>query len=222
MGRPEKHYIEGYPSLAAFIASDPDRTTLIFKRFDRLAARNLLHLQSELAKLEAEQDALDKRASAEDMQSKQCLRNWEDFSQAAGTDLRQKERLDLAQRIRKVLKEYRALHTIHKDYLELLLTRIGEALILESTLACFPEPSSKILKAFRRRFFNGDKGDEASFPVLGGNSSKLFDDEHDLVALKAEEQQDRLTTFAQDHLAFLFQVSKEFSSDFFRMFLTMK
>lgn len=42
----------GYPSLARFIASDSDRTSLVFRRFDRLAARNLLYLQSELAELE--------------------------------------------------------------------------------------------------------------------------------------------------------------------------
>jgi hypothetical protein len=107
MGRREKHYIEGFPSLAAFIASDPDKTTLIFKRFDRLAARNLLHLQSDLAKLEAEQDALDNHASEEDMQSKQCLRNWEDFSRAAISDPRYRERDELARRIRRVLKDYR-------------------------------------------------------------------------------------------------------------------
>jgi hypothetical protein len=45
--------LDGFPSLADFIASDHDRTSLVFKRFDKLAARNLLYLQSELAELEA-------------------------------------------------------------------------------------------------------------------------------------------------------------------------
>lgn len=107
MGRSGKHYIEGYPSLAAFIASDPDKTTLIFKRFDRLAARNLLHLQSELARLQAEQDGLDEQASQEDLHSKQCLRNWEDFKKAVETDPKQQRRHDLALEIRKTMKEYR-------------------------------------------------------------------------------------------------------------------
>jgi hypothetical protein len=43
----------GFPSLADLIGSDPDRTSLVFRRFDKLAARNLLYLQSELAELEA-------------------------------------------------------------------------------------------------------------------------------------------------------------------------
>jgi hypothetical protein len=45
--------LNGFPSLSEFIASDHDRTSLVFRRFDRLAARNLLYLQSELAELEA-------------------------------------------------------------------------------------------------------------------------------------------------------------------------
>ena len=52
-------YVKGYPSLAAFIASDSDKSTAIYRRFDRLSARNLLYLQSELVELEAQQDALD-------------------------------------------------------------------------------------------------------------------------------------------------------------------
>jgi hypothetical protein len=46
--------LDGFPSLSEFVASDLDRTSLVFRRFDRLAARNLLYLQSELAELEAE------------------------------------------------------------------------------------------------------------------------------------------------------------------------
>ena len=47
--------LDGYPSLAEDISSDPDRTFLVFRRFDKLAVRNLLYLQSELAELEAMQ-----------------------------------------------------------------------------------------------------------------------------------------------------------------------
>lgn len=47
--------LDGYPSLAEAISSDPDRTSLVFKRFDKLAVRNLLYLQSELVELEAMQ-----------------------------------------------------------------------------------------------------------------------------------------------------------------------
>ena len=47
--------LDGYPSLAEDISSDLDRTSLVFRRFDRLAVRNLLYLQSELVELEAMQ-----------------------------------------------------------------------------------------------------------------------------------------------------------------------
>ena len=47
--------LDGYPSLAEDIASDPDRTSLVFRRFDKLAVRNLLYLQSELVEVEAMQ-----------------------------------------------------------------------------------------------------------------------------------------------------------------------
>ena len=43
---------DGYPALAKWIARDPDNETLIFRRFDRLAARNILHLQAQLIALE--------------------------------------------------------------------------------------------------------------------------------------------------------------------------
>jgi hypothetical protein len=36
------HYLSGYPSLANFVASDRDRTTLIYKRFNELAAKSSL------------------------------------------------------------------------------------------------------------------------------------------------------------------------------------
>lgn len=74
----QRQYIDGFPSLAHFIASDRDGTSAIFKRFDRLAARNLLMLQSELAELEAKLDSYDD-ADQTSRESLQTLRNWEDY-----------------------------------------------------------------------------------------------------------------------------------------------
>jgi hypothetical protein len=50
----ELKYVHGYPSLADFIASDPEHSTAIYRRFDFLSARNLLFLQSEVVELEAD------------------------------------------------------------------------------------------------------------------------------------------------------------------------
>jgi hypothetical protein len=54
-----RQYPKGYPRFAAFIANDEDKSTTIYRRFERLAARNILFLESELAELEYKQDRLD-------------------------------------------------------------------------------------------------------------------------------------------------------------------
>jgi hypothetical protein len=146
------HHLAGYPSLAALIASDRDRTTFIYKRFDELAARNLLYLQSELAEHHAKQRAFDQEDLVADMQTKQCARNFTAFEKAAlhpSSNTKQKERWELALQIRRTIKEYR------------------EALLFESTLATLPPPSKGTLRAFREVYHNQAGGRDGSFPTLG-------------------------------------------------------
>jgi hypothetical protein len=112
--------IPGFPSVAQKIASDNDKTTTIYRRFDRLSARNILSLQAELAELERQQD----RNDLEDARrSKHCndhvvtegLSDWKEFVENADRRdqngdyayPREKEKLDLALKIRGKLKEYR-------------------------------------------------------------------------------------------------------------------
>jgi hypothetical protein len=108
------HYVKGFPSLAAFIASDKGKTTHIYRRFNRLAARNLLHLQSELAELEAKQDALDNDDLRGSTEQKQSVRNFEILRDRAShpENVREVERLRVIEDIRKKLKEYRKAHLI--------------------------------------------------------------------------------------------------------------
>jgi hypothetical protein len=115
MGLDRPHYVNGFPSLAAFIASDRDKTTLIFKRFDILAARNLLHLQSQLARLQHKLDLLD-QANLKDEQdsisvlrTKQNMRNWDDFVTASETSAQERERFELYKCIQATLKDSRKL-----------------------------------------------------------------------------------------------------------------
>lgn len=76
---------DGYPALASWIGRDPDGETLVFRRFRRLSARNILHLQSQLIQLEQEIDDLDEKArKSVDLDSRQALRRWETFTQLAG------------------------------------------------------------------------------------------------------------------------------------------
>lgn len=188
-GKSQYHCLSGYPSLAAFISSDRDRTTLIYKRFDELAARNLLYLQSELAELQAQQRVFDQQDFTADLHTKQCSRNNTAFREAAEqNDQAQQQRWDLMLRIRQTMKEYR------------------EALFFESTLATMQPPTKRVLRAFQKEFYNEDSGATDPFPTLGGHSAGIYDDRDDLVALRAYDDVDPLTTFAQDRLAFLFPV----------------
>jgi hypothetical protein len=109
----------GYPQYAAFIATDPDRSTAVYRRFERLAARNLLYLESQLADLEAKQDTLDDELRErglfavlnEENLLQICERkkvldkleatpNYAEYAGYVG------KRLQLAQDVRTVLKEY--------------------------------------------------------------------------------------------------------------------
>jgi hypothetical protein len=45
------HYVPGFGSLADFIAADGDHSAAIYRRFDKLAARDLFYYQSELTRL---------------------------------------------------------------------------------------------------------------------------------------------------------------------------
>jgi hypothetical protein len=67
----------GYATVASSIAQDPDNETYVFRRFDRLTARNLLNLQGEMLALQDELDALDeKAASSPDPDLHSSMRSW--------------------------------------------------------------------------------------------------------------------------------------------------
>jgi hypothetical protein len=74
-------------------------------------------------------------------------------------------------------------------------------------MACLPCPTHKTLKAFHRKFFNRTSENPVGYPMLGGSSDELYNDRDDLVALKVPEDPDRLTTFVQDHMGYMFEVS---------------
>lgn len=69
---------DGYPALSRWIGRDPDGETLVFRRFGKLSARNLLHLQSQLIQLEQKIDNLDDEArGSTDLDARQASRRWE-------------------------------------------------------------------------------------------------------------------------------------------------
>lgn len=112
---------DGYRLFSDFISSDPLRSTAIFRRFDRLAMRNLLYLESELAALESEVERLDMDLIPETMINH--LGDWtilkaeaeyaeEDTSENISEEEARKQelmiaRMRLVKRIRVKVKEYR-------------------------------------------------------------------------------------------------------------------
>lgn len=101
---------DGYPALASWIARDPDNESFIFRKFDRLSARNLLHLQSQLIALEEKLDRLDEQTRrSPDLAPRLSARRWETFVQYAADEARPEERkrMQLAKEIQVKIKEYR-------------------------------------------------------------------------------------------------------------------
>ena len=135
-----KLYINGYPSLAAFIFQDRDKSTAIYRRFDRLSARNLLYLQSELVELETKQDEYDAEDLEDNgMEAKQCARCWSTFAQKAaqGGREREKERMAVVKKVRETIKNtVRNIRSSQKPSL-------GEALIPEHAFLNLNHPNPR-------------------------------------------------------------------------------
>ncbi|KAI9771146.1 MAG: hypothetical protein M1840_002497 [Geoglossum simile] len=106
-GFPEE-YLAGYPDFAAFIASTKDFA--VFRSFNRLSARNILYLQSELLYLQSQLDNFDQEdSSSRDISQKAAARCWRIFANPdpnGETYEHDQKRLELVLRIRPLLKEY--------------------------------------------------------------------------------------------------------------------
>ena len=99
----------GFALVASKVASDADKTTTIYRRFDELSARNLLFYQVELAELEEQLKEYDEEDSqARDEASVECQRDWSEFERSAGEGVvREKKRMELVMKIREKLEKYR-------------------------------------------------------------------------------------------------------------------
>lgn len=222
-------YVSGFGSLASFMASDSDHSPLIFRRFDKLAARDLLYYQSQLAQMQAEQDELDIHDrididSTEDggeehrNRIRDCVQDWKRFEHAAlhspssaqnpATSTSSgiwKKRMDLAMRIRTTLKDYR------------------EALIQESAFLAMPTPSPQTMKAISRYFHGsaqsptGGVAAPAAYSVLSGASSSLYPPNmsssasqvraSDYISLSKQAEPDFLTYILRTKLSRLFRTT---------------
>lgn len=99
----------GYTAAAAFLASDPDNETLIFRKFDKLGALNLMYMQSEILELEKRFEELHQTVLKSDgMGVIEAASRWETLlEQCQRDEPKARERMDLILDLRKKLKEYR-------------------------------------------------------------------------------------------------------------------
>ena len=209
---------KGFASLADFIASDPDHSSAIFRRFDRLSARDILYLQSEIAELEALQDRYDREDIAAGLDEKIGLRDWNAFCERVATQPwqgvagveRDKRRMELAMKIREKLKEYSALLQIpcaDVVYRSEPITEsdIEELILLESSFLSMRRPSNQASSAFYNYFWNQDDPN-GSYPTLLGASRFVYEDRDDLLALVRPPEEDLLTSIFRKHFSRLFLV----------------
>ncbi|CZR63052.1 uncharacterized protein PAC_12949 [Phialocephala subalpina] len=186
--------VRGFALVASKIASDADKTTTIYRRFDELSARNLLFYQAELAELEEQLREYDEDDSkARDESAVECQRDWSEFERSAEEGVvREKRRMVLVMKIREKLEKYHA------------------ALAAHQTLLNAPPPSPSTVKALRNWFFNNTsstKPIDQQIPRLWGASERTYDSIHDLVALRVPSDQDRLSNFIQNNFSLLFATS---------------
>ena len=104
--------VKGYAFLAEFIASDRfAKSTASYRRFDRLSARNLLYLQTELNCLEGRQEALDEEDLQADFDAQRACADWE-LSEARSKNVssehheRELKRMNVVREVRAKIKEY--------------------------------------------------------------------------------------------------------------------
>ncbi|KAF9872646.1 hypothetical protein CkaCkLH20_09825 [Colletotrichum karsti] len=173
----------GYAEVAEWMARDVDNETLIYRRFDELAARNLLYLQSELLDLENELSELDKQdAEDEDMDWQEVVITWEKLDKLAtgrgqgekqtipeSSASKAKRRMELVEKIRQKLEVYQ------------------KALLRQSEVARLRKPNKRVLEAFRAWF--------TGMPRLFGKAQNFLNNPDDLVALNPAQETDYLSEY---------------------------
>ena len=72
----------GFDAVSEFVASDVDQESFIFRKFSKLAARNLIAMQNELLHLEQRQERLDREVAitADDILCS-AMRNFDKFKE---------------------------------------------------------------------------------------------------------------------------------------------
>jgi hypothetical protein len=100
---------DGYPALAKWIARDPDDDPLLFRKFGRIAARNILHLQCQITRIEGDIDDLDEQiGTAISLDTRRSLQRWEVLWNRAANEPNglEKQLMDKLQESQELLRDY--------------------------------------------------------------------------------------------------------------------
>ncbi|RFU33049.1 hypothetical protein B7463_g3287, partial [Scytalidium lignicola] len=175
LGQPERNSMNGYPSAASLVVSDPDHSFFIYNAFHRLSTRNLLYLEAEIFELQKQQDDLDIKISRVDPDTLQNFRSWKKLSTSSDP-----EQMAVIMRIREKLKEYQ------------------EALVLQEAVLKMGKPQSKTIEALKLWLDRRSGGpDRHRAPSFSGLSASQLDDENELIALHPEFEKDWLTRLVE-------------------------
>ncbi|KAJ3479225.1 hypothetical protein NLG97_g8370 [Lecanicillium saksenae] len=181
----------GFPHLARKMATMPDYETFIFRKFDRLSARNLLHLESKLAYLEWKLDRADEQAAvSQDNETLRSIRVWEAFEDNSKyTGRLEQSRMQIAEDIRDALREYQ------------------EALLRQRKIASLDAPKKRALRVAQSQsyesIYDGCTGTTKRRSILDGLAKQRLEENHgDLVEVRPQTEKDPLSRFLQDHWMF--------------------
>ncbi|KAK1731968.1 uncharacterized protein BDZ83DRAFT_11248 [Colletotrichum acutatum] len=165
-----KDHSQGFAEASWLLASDVDSESFIFRRFNRLSARNILYLQCELLALEERLEKFDRVVDRNiDTSLQEFARKWERLlAQSNEGEPRAVNMIAAVRELRVKLREYH------------------ETLKLQSERVAMHPPERRALEATRNWL-------EQPLPVLGGRSRHFLEDETDLVSLKVPAEADFLS-----------------------------
>jgi len=197
---------DGYPALARWISCDSDSEPFVFRKFARLSARHILHLQAKLITLEHEIDRLDEAAkTSSDPEARQASRRYETLIKYKDDETRkEKERIKKLEDLGDLLKEYRK-YFFYEEGFEKAYD-IDETLLRQTQICDLKPPSTRVLSTYRSYLEGtGIRADGLeTLPLLSGRAKDFLspETEGDLIALKTPTEQDFLSRYLQDHWAF--------------------
>ncbi|KAE8823021.1 hypothetical protein P3342_013584 [Pyrenophora teres f. teres] len=185
---------DGYPALSDWISRDPDDEALVFRKFGRLAARNILHLQCNMIQLEKDIDQLDERIrQSADIDTVRSLKRWETLMErACVVDSLESQLVAKLTQLQHLLKEY------------------YDILTLRAQIARLHRPSDRLVDAYRYflkgsgiKDLNGSPMDllsgRAKDFLSGASGPSNLPDQSDLVALEKPPDYDFLSRTLRDY-----------------------